>query len=131
MAESSVAQEKAIKTAEVIFCYVAESYLKTSLLAAIATAPKVPAKPVVRTTSFLASACSFQQSTTATSATTISKCTPQEELADELDQYFRFEVAPLELAEEVLLNPLLWLKVCLISYIIIHKFLCLSLGPCS
>ena len=130
MAESSVAQEEAIKTAEVIFRYVAESYLETSLPAAVATAPKVPAKPVARTTSFLASAYFFQRPTTATSATTISKCTPQEELADELDRYFRFEAAPLELAEEVLLNPLLWWKVCLISFIITHEFLGLPLGPC-
>jgi hypothetical protein len=51
------------------------------------------------------------------SATTMLKCTPQEELADELDRYLRFEFAPVEgdhggsLAEEVLLNPLLWWKV--------------------
>jgi hypothetical protein len=54
---------------------------------------------------------------------TISKRTPQEELADELKRYLNFEAAPMErqegeevtsdepLAHEVLLNPLLWWKV--------------------
>ena len=53
----------------------------------------------------------------------ILKCTPQEELADELTRYFNFEVALMEQqegeegssdepsAQEVLLNPLLWWKV--------------------
>ena len=89
---------------------------------------------VAKMPSFLASACSFQQPTTATSATTNLKCSPQEELADELDQYFRFDAAPVEQkvqgeyhwndklsAEEFLLNPLLWWKVHI--PLTIYKFL--------
>jgi hypothetical protein len=53
----------------------------------------------------------------------ILKRTPKEALADELTRYFNFEVMPSErqegeerssdepLAQEVLLNPLLWWKV--------------------
>ena len=90
---------------------------------------------VAKMPSFLASACSFQQPTTATSATTNLKCSPQEELADELDRYlFRFDAAPVEQkvegedhwndelsAEEVLLNLLLWWKVRI--PLTIYKFL--------
>ena len=83
------------------------------------------AKPAVRMPSFLASTCSFHRPITATLTATNSKCSPQEELADELDRYLRFEAAPVERkegedyqngelsAEEVLLNLLLWWKVCI------------------
>jgi len=119
----SAMQEEAICTAEVVFRYIAETYLETSTPPTTVTAPKPMAKPATRTPSFLASACSFQRPVTATSTTTISKRTLQEELADELDQYFRFEAAPMERessedcpdngpsAQEVLLNPLVWWKV--------------------
>ena len=129
--KTPVAQDEAIKTAEVIFHYTAKSYLETSTSHDDATttqAPKVTVKPPIRTLSFLASACAFQRPLTATSATTIPKRTLLEELADELDRYFRFESAPVEQqegdeqnrepsAEEVLLNPLLWWKVSILSAI--------------
>jgi len=53
----------------------------------------------------------------------MSKCTPQEELANELVWYLNFEAAPMEMeegeegsgdepsAQQVLLNPLVWWKV--------------------
>jgi hypothetical protein len=113
--EEPVAQGEAIKTAEIIFRYIAESYLEAPTTTVLP--PKPPPKLAPRTASFLASACAFQRPTTATTATTILKRTPQEELADELDRYLRFEIAPAEgdhggpSAEEVLLNPLLWWKV--------------------
>ena len=114
------AQEEAIDTAETVFHYVAESYLQ--VLATVAVdPPKAAPKPPLRTSFFLASACSFQRpTTTATSGTSMLKRTPQEDLVDELNRYLRFESAPLEggdhsigepLAEEVLVNPLLWWKV--------------------
>jgi hypothetical protein len=116
-------QEEAIDTAEVVFKYIAETYLETPTSQAPTVAPKPHAKPVMKTPSFLASACSFQRPVTAASVATISKRTPQEELADELKRYLNFEAAPMErqegeevtsdepLAHEVLLNPLLWWKV--------------------
>ncbi|KAF8806989.1 hypothetical protein BYT27DRAFT_7100541 [Phlegmacium glaucopus] len=122
----SATQEEAIRTAEVIFQYIAETYLETptSPASTVTVTPKPAAKPPTRTPSFLASACSFQRPITATSATTILKRTPKEELTDELDRYFRFEAAPMEQqedsdghpngepsAQEVLLNPLVWWKV--------------------
>jgi len=77
----------------------------------------------LRTPSFLASACSFQQPMTATSANTILKHTPLEELADELDRYLRFVSALVEQpdngepsAEEMLLNLLLWWKVSMLFF---------------
>lgn len=113
--EEPVAQDEAIKTAKIIFRYIAESYLEAPTTTVLP--PKAPPKLAPRTASFLASACAFQRPTPATSATTMLKRTPQEELADELDRYLRFEFAPVEgdhggpSAEEVLLNPLLWWKV--------------------
>jgi hypothetical protein len=123
----STVQEEAISTAEVVFKYIAETYLETPTSQAPTVAPKPPAKPVTKTPSFLASACSFQRPVTAASAATILKRTPQEELADELKRYLTFEAAPMErqegdsedsevisnepLANEVLLNLLLWWKV--------------------
>ena len=118
-------QEDAINSAEVAFRYIAETYLERKTPLAIIPASKPVAPPAIRTMSFLASACSFQRPNTATSTTTIAKCSPQEELADKLDHYFRFEAAPpMEQAEqqeghpngepsaqEVLLNPLIWWKV--------------------
>jgi hypothetical protein len=56
-------------------------------------------KPVAKTASFLASACLFQQPITATKTTTILKCTPREELADELAWYLSFEATPMEMQE--------------------------------
>ena len=114
-------QDEAIKTAEIVFRYIAESYLETSTTTVVP--PKAPPKPVLRTPSFLASACSFQRPMTATSPNTILKRTPLEELADELDRYLRFVSAPVEWpdngepsAEEVLLNPLLWWKVSMLFF---------------
>jgi len=122
----SATQKEAISTAEAIFRYITETYLETSTPPAPVVAPKTAtAKPAVRMPSFLASACSFQRPITATSTATNLKCSLQEELADELDWYLRFEAAPVEWkegedyqngepsAEEVLLNPLLWWKVCI------------------
>jgi hypothetical protein len=120
--DDAAAQEDAIKNAEVIFKYVAETYLEMPASSATSTAPRP--QPVMKTASFLASACSFQRPITAATATPISKRTPQDELDDELNRYFNYEAAPIErqegeeggndgepLAQEVLLNPLLWWKV--------------------
>jgi len=121
--DNTAAQEAAIKTAKVIFKYIAESYLETPTSPTPTAVPRPVAKPVVKMPSFLTSACSFQQPTTAATTMPILKCTPQEELADEWTRYFNFEVALIEqkegeegssdkpLAQEVLLNPLLWWKV--------------------
>jgi len=117
-------QKQAIETAEVIFRYIAEHYLETSTPPpAPAIPPKPAAKPVAKTSSFLASACAFQRPPTATSST-IRKRTAKEELVDELDRYLRFDAAPISeqeqdentrsnepSREEVLLNPLLWWKI--------------------
>jgi hypothetical protein len=120
--KNATAQEEAISTAEVIFRYVAETYLDMPASRAPTVAPKPSTKPVTKTPSFLASACSFQQPVT-TLVVTISKRTPQEDLADELKQYLNFEAAPVEKqkgeevlsdepsAPDVLLDPLLWWKV--------------------
>ena len=113
---------------EVVFCYVAETYLETPVpLAPAVSAQKMATKPIPRMPSFLVSTCSLQQPAAATLAAIITKCSPQEELVDELDQYFRFEAVPVEqpegedacgntsinkpFAEDVLLNLLLWWKV--------------------
>jgi len=53
-------QEEAIATAEAIFKYVAETYLETPTSPALTTVPRPVAKPMVKTPSFLASACTFQ-----------------------------------------------------------------------
>jgi hypothetical protein len=117
------AQEEAIATAEAIFKYVAETYLETPTSPASTAVPRPVAKPMVKTPSFLASACTFQRPTTATTTVPILKRTPKEALADELTRYFNFEAMPSEWqegeerssdepsAQEVLLNPLLWWKV--------------------
>ena len=122
------AHKQAIDTTEVVFRYIAERYLETS------TSPPAPgtsiplkpiAKPVTKTPSFLASALSFRHPTIGTATpSTIKKRTAKEDLADELDQYLRFDAAPISeqerdenspssgpSQEEVLLNPLLWWKV--------------------
>jgi hypothetical protein len=117
------AQTEAIETAEVIFKFVAESYLETSTPTVAAEPCNQDPRPVMKTTSFLASACSFRRPTFATTTNTISERTPEDELRDELARYLRFEAAPMERqeaemrlnepsADEVLLNPLLWWKVC-------------------
>ena len=128
------AQEEAIKTVEVIFKYIAETYLDTPTSSTPATVIRLVTKPIVRMPSFLASACTFQRPTTA-AAMTILKCTPQEELSEELTRYIDFEAAPIEspelrqeggkssdkpTAHEVLLNPLLWWKV---STLFAHLYL--------
>jgi hypothetical protein len=107
-------QEEEISKAETVFRYIAETYV-TKLTPPPVNQPKPPAKQPIRTPSFLASACSFQRPV-ATSTTSTSKQTPQEELKNELEQYLGFEAAPMEgvgelSAEEVLMNPLLWWKV--------------------
>jgi hypothetical protein len=53
------AQEAAISATEVVFKYIAETYLETPTSLAPTVAPKPAAKPVAKTPSFLASACSF------------------------------------------------------------------------
>ncbi|KAF8238893.1 hypothetical protein L208DRAFT_1484604, partial [Tricholoma matsutake] len=117
-------QKQAIETMEVIFRYIAERYLETLTLPPAPAIPPLPAaKPVAKTSSFLASTCAFQCPTTATSSM-IRKCTAKEELIDELDHYLRFDTAPISeqewdentqsnepSREEVLLNPLLWWKI--------------------
>ena len=116
--------QQAIRKAEVIFRFVAKSYLKTQLEPPLVPAiPKLVSKPVTKTPSFLASACSFQQPAVAMTAT-ISKWTPCEALNDELTQYFNFEAAPgdqgcEQSAEDILLNPLLWWKVCCSSSVFV------------
>lgn len=124
--DDTAIQYDTISTAKAIFKYVAKTYLETPALLAPAVAPKQAVKPVVKTPSFLASACSFQWPTTATKTTTILKHTSQEELADKLAWYLNFEAALMEMqegeegksdepsAQEVLLNPLLWWKVSLL-----------------
>ena len=97
-------QEGAINSVEVAFQYITETYLERKTPLKIVPASKPVAPPAIRTMSFLASACSFQQPNTATSTTTIAKHTPQEELANELDHYFRFEAAPLMEQQEGHLN---------------------------
>ena len=97
-------QEGAINSVEVAFQYITETYLERKTPLKIVPASKPVAPPAIRTMSFLASACSFQQPNTATSTTTIVKHTPQEELANELDRYFRFEAAPLMEQQEGHLN---------------------------
>ncbi len=121
--DDTAVQEGAISTAETIFKFVAESYLEAppspSQTQTVTRTPAV--KPAAKSLSFLASACSFQRVTT-TITTTTAKHMPHEELADELKQYLSFEAAPTEsqegdremgepLAEDILLNPLLWWKV--------------------
>ena len=88
------AQEEAIATAEVIFKYVAETYLETATSPASTAVPRPLAKPVVKKPSFLASACAFQRPTTATTTVPILKRTPKEALADELTRYINFEAMP-------------------------------------
>ena len=126
--DDEVGQAQAINQAELLFKYVAESYLKTQAPTPPTHAiPKAAPKPIAtaKAPSFLASACSFQWPTTATTASILKK-TPLETLHDELDRYLRFEAVPISreeggggpgvgepLAEDVLLNPLLWWKVCL------------------
>jgi hypothetical protein len=119
----AAAQEEAIRTAEVIFKYIAQTYLETPTPNTAAAVPRPVTKPVMKAPSFLASACSFQRLTIAATTMPILKRTPQEELSEELTRYFNFEAAPIERqgdegsisdepsAEEVLLNPLLWWKV--------------------
>lgn len=97
--DDTIAQDEAIGTAEVVFKYVAETYLEMPTSQAPTVAPNPPAKPVMKTPSFLASACSFQRPVTATSVATILKRTPQEELADELKRYLNFEAVPMERQE--------------------------------
>jgi len=91
--DDPTAQEDAIKTAEDIFKYIAETYLEAST----SPAPTVVQNPVVtlvvKMPSFLASACSFQQPNNVAMTLPILKRTPQEQLADELTRYFNFEAA--------------------------------------
>ena len=124
---NAAAQKEAIRTAEEIFKYVAETYLETRTPATPTAVPRPVPKPITKMPSFLASACSFQRPTTAVTTTPVLKRTPQEELSEELARYFNFEAAPIERqedseegtqgsgnepsAEEVLMNPLLWWKV--------------------
>jgi hypothetical protein len=57
--DDAAAQDNTISTTEAIFKYIAETYLEALVLAP-AVVPQPAVKPVVKTTTFLASACSFQ-----------------------------------------------------------------------
>ena len=121
--DNAAAQREAITNAEVVFRYVAETYLETSPASTPSTVPRP--QPVTKTSSFLqvARACSFQRPITAATSIPTSKRTPKEELDEELTRYFSFESEPIErqegeegsheepTAQEVLLNPLLGWKV--------------------
>jgi len=108
------------------------TYLKV-LVAGPSCCPTTNCETCCKDIIILTSACLFEQPTTATKTTTILKHIPQEELANELAQYFSFEAAPMEMqkgeerksdkpsAQEVLLNPLLWWKVS--SIFSTHNFL--------
>ena len=115
--DDPTAQEDAIKTAEDIFKYIAETYLEAPTSSAPAVVQKPVITPVVKTPSFLASACSFQRPNNVATTLPTLKRTPQEQLADELTRYFNFEAAPNDgsnnepSVQEILLNPLLWWKV--------------------
>jgi hypothetical protein len=78
--DDTAAQDNMISTTKPIFKYIPKTYLKALVLAPTVI-PQPAMKPVVKTASFLASACLFQQPTTTTKTTTILKCTPQEELS--------------------------------------------------
>ncbi|KIL56142.1 hypothetical protein M378DRAFT_89778 [Amanita muscaria Koide BX008] len=135
--DDAAAQEEAIRNAEVVFKYIAETYLDTPTPShPPAVMHKPIARPVVKTSSFLASACSFQRPITAATTTPTLKRTPREELAEELTRYFDFEAAPIERQEgeegcsnntnepsapEVLLNPLLWWKIHATDFPIISR----------
>ena len=120
---NTAAQKEAIRTAEVIFKYIAQTYLKMPTPNTAAAVPRPVMKPVIKAPSFLTSACSFQWLTIAATTMPILKCTPWEELSEELTQYFNFKAAPIKRqgdegsisdepsAKEVLLNLLLWWKV--------------------
>ena len=117
------AQEEAIRTAKDIFKYIAETYLEAQTPPTAPTVPRPVANPIVKTPSFLASACAFKRPNTAATTAPILKRTQQEDLAIELTRYFNFEAALIERdrgeaegsnepsLQEVLLNPLLWWKV--------------------
>jgi len=117
------AQEEAIRTVEDIFKYIAETYLEEQTPPAPTAIPRPVANPVMKTPSFLASACAFKRPNTAATTVLIPKRTPHEELAIELTRYFNFEAAPIERdggeaegsdepsLQDILLNPLLWWKV--------------------
>jgi hypothetical protein len=115
--DDPTAQEDAIKTAEDVFKYIAETYLEAPTSPAPTVVQKPVAKPVVKTPSFLASACSFQRPNNLATTLPTLKRTPQEALADELIRYFNFEAAPNDgsshepSVQEILLNPLIWWKV--------------------
>lgn len=64
--EDSAAQDEAIKTAKVVFRYIAETYVESSAPQAPVVHPKTVPKPTVKAPSFLASACSFQHPVAAT-----------------------------------------------------------------
>ena len=117
----AAAQEEAIGTVEDIFKYVAETYLEAQTSPIPLAVPKPDANPVMKTHSFLASACSFQRPIATAARMPVSKRTPHEFY--ELTRYFNFEAAPIEpeegidkddnepSAQDILLNPLLWWKV--------------------
>lgn len=117
------AQEEAIQTVEDIFKYIAETCLEAQTPPAPTAIPRPVANPVVKTPSFLASACAFKWPNTAATTVLIPKRTPHEELAIELTRYFNFEAAPIDRdggeaegsnepsLQDILLNPLLWWKV--------------------
>ena len=58
--DDAAAQEEAISNAELVFKYIAETYIETPMSHPLTTAPKPATKSVVKTPSFLASTCSFQ-----------------------------------------------------------------------
>jgi hypothetical protein len=108
---------------EDIFKYIAEMYLEAQTPPAPTAIPRPVANPVMKTPSFLASACAFKRPNTAATTVLIPKRTPHEELAIKLTRYFNFEAAPIDRdggeaegsnepsLQDILLNPLLWWKV--------------------
>ena len=56
---NAAAQEEAITTAEVIFKYIAKTYLEMPTSPVPTAVPRPAVKAMVKTLSFLASACSF------------------------------------------------------------------------
>ena len=108
------AQEAAVYKAETIFQFVAETYLTTPSQSARPEALKSPPRPVVKTSSFLSSACPFDIPTTTSST----RRSPAEELRVKIDDYLAFQgEAPPRNNEEYnscLMDPLGSWKVCFI-----------------
>ena len=113
MNNDALGQADAVAAAEELLRFVAQAY--SSQPAPSDSAPKPNPNPIVKTSSFLASACSFQRIAAATPIRT-----REAELEDEINAYLAFEEVPVigetgaELEQRVnaqLMNPLGWWKV--------------------